>query len=108
MQIPTGRLSAALVVLLAGVAAAQPDAGTAGGEVARFDGHRVVRVQIRSAADLRTALALTEDVWSHHVTDTIDIRVSPEQYAAVVQSRLAHQVVIPDLQARIDAEAEEV
>ncbi len=93
---------------LAGTCLAQPDAGQAGGEIARFDGHRVVRVEIRSASDLQTALALTDDVWSHQVRDSVDIRVTPEQYAALVASRLPHAVMIPDLQARIDAETAEV
>jgi murein tripeptide amidase MpaA len=96
---------ATLILALSGAALAQPDAGTAGGDIARFDGHRVVRVEIDSARALQTALALTDDLWSHRITNHADIRVSPEQFAALQQSGLRFTVAVPELQALIDAEA---
>ncbi len=100
---------------LAGTALAQPDAYLSSEPVARFDGHRVVRMFPRGAGgqaiqDYRTALALTDDVWTHTpaVGQPIDIRVSPAQFAGVAASGVPFQVLIDDVQARIDAETAEV
>jgi murein tripeptide amidase MpaA len=106
--------AAALVALLAGAAAAQPQragAALAGPEpVMRYDGHSVVRVNIRTARDLRTALALTDDVWSHQVGvgGEIDIRVTPAQFEALAGTGMEFRILIEDVQARIDAERAEI
>ncbi len=78
--------------------------GPAGG--VRMDGHKVVRVDIRSVRDLQTALALTDDVWSHHlgIGGPLDIRVSPAQLETMRTTRLSFEVLIEDVQAQIDAE----
>ena len=67
---------------------AQPDAARANGPVTRYDGDKVVRVQIRRVSDLQIALALTDDVWSHsiHRSGPLDIHVTPEQFAAFVKA----------------------
>jgi murein tripeptide amidase MpaA len=78
--------------------------------VVRYDRHSVVRVTIRTSRQLRTALALTDDVWSHQVGigGEIDIRVSPEQFEALAASGLEFRILIEDLQERIDAERAEI
>jgi murein tripeptide amidase MpaA len=78
--------------------------------VMRYDGHSVVRVTIRTSRDLRTALALTDDVWSHQVGvgGEIDIRVSPAQFEALAGTGMTFSVLIEDVQQRIDAERAEI
>ncbi len=79
--------------------------GPAPAEV-RYDGHKVVRVNVGTVRDLRTALALTDDVWSHRVGigGPIDIRVSPDQFTALQQTNLEFTVDVENIQAGIDAE----
>lgn len=74
--------------------------------VARFDGHKVLRVNVRTPAELMTTLALTDDVWSHGVgVGPVDVRVTPEQFAAAQAAGLEFEVLIEDVQALVDAEA---
>ncbi|MCK6455817.1 MAG: hypothetical protein L6Q92_04730 [Phycisphaerae bacterium] len=73
----------------------------------RFDEHRVVRVDVQTKQQLERLLSLTDDVWSHHLRlGPIDVRVSPAQYDRLRQSGLACRVLIPDVQALIDREAD--
>ena len=90
-----------ILLLLAGLAQAQP---------VRYDGHRVARVHVRTLTDVRTALALTDDVWTHTLRhgEPVDIRVSPEQFRALERSGLKFEVLINDVQADIDAESAEI
>ncbi len=85
-------------------------AGHAHAQVIRYDGHRVARVSINSTKDLRTALALTDDVWTHTIRpgEPVDIRVSPGQFDALTQSGLRFEVLIDNVQAQIDAESAEI
>jgi murein tripeptide amidase MpaA len=80
--------------------------GAAHGQGVRYDGHRVVRASIRDFKDLRTVLALTDDVWSHRVGvgGPVDLRVTPEQFAAVHASGVPYTVVVHDVQAAVEAE----
>jgi carboxypeptidase A2 len=73
---------------------------------ARYDGQRVVRAEARTLKDLRTILALTDDVWSHRVGigGPVDIRVRPEQLAALAVSGVPYSVIVNDVQASVDAE----
>lgn len=74
-----------------------------------YDGHRVVRVHVRNTAELDLLLTTTDDVWSHHVPgETIDVRVSPEQFAQLSQTGLPFEILIDDLQPLIDAEAAKI
>jgi hypothetical protein len=79
-------------------------------EAVRYDGHSVLRIDIRSTRELRTILALTDDVWSHRigVGGPVDVRVSPEQFAAVVDAGLQFEIFIADLQAQIDQERAQI
>ncbi len=72
----------------------------------RYDDHRLVRVTVRDARELMTALALTDDVWTCGGSGigSWDARFSPDQYAALRGTGIAHAVIDPNLQARIDAE----
>jgi murein tripeptide amidase MpaA len=100
----------ALTLAAGSPAMAQVDASRAEGPVTRFDGDKVVRVQVRSAQDLMTLNSLSDDVWTESVRrgGHADIRVTPEQFAVVTQSGLKYQVLINDVQQAIDAETAEV
>lgn len=84
---------------------ALPTAAAAGAD-RPFRGHVVVRVTAESVRQVQVALALTDDLWSHGAgIGTFDMRVSPEQRKALQAAGIRHEVLIPDLEARIDAEA---
>lgn len=104
------RLAAAVGLSLAslsGTALGQVDVHRATEPPARFDGQKAVRVHIRNTRDLRTALALTDDVWTESIRPggPVDIRVTREQFAALVASGIPYTVMVDDLQASIDAES---
>jgi murein tripeptide amidase MpaA len=104
------RRGLAALVLAAGVAApaaAQVDVARSADPVVRYDGERVVRVQIKTVRDFQTAVALTDDLWteSPRLGRPIDMRVNPAQLAALAVSGLRYEIIINDVQAAIDAEA---
>lgn len=71
-----------------------------------FRDHVVVRVAAGSVREVQAALALTDDLWSHGAgVGSFDMRVSPAQRKALDAAGLRYEVLIPDLEARIDAEA---
>lgn len=74
--------------------------------IERYDAHRVVRVHAKSPREVMAATALTNDIWTCTGVGvgTFDVRMSPEQYAAFAGLGVAHDVMIPDVQALIDAE----
>lgn len=70
-----------------------------------FRDHVVVRVHAASVREVQAALALTDDLWSHGAgIGTFDMRVAPAQRKALEAAGIRHEVLIPDLEARIDAE----
>ncbi|MDX2197644.1 MAG: M14 family zinc carboxypeptidase [Phycisphaerae bacterium] len=71
---------------------------------ARYDGDRVVRVEVADEAQLETILNLTDDVWSHEfgAPGEIEVRLSPAQFAALEGLGLSYEVMIEDVQAAID------
>ncbi len=74
-------------------------------QTVRYDGQRVVRVTVRSEAELKQVLEQTDDVWSHGVgVGPIDIRVSPKQYDALQALGVPMETIVADVQAEIDAE----
>jgi hypothetical protein len=103
---------AALVALSgASVSAwAQVEPERADGPVATFRGHRVIQVQAKTVRDYQTVLALTDDVWTHspRLGRPVDIRVSPEQFVAVVAAGLKYKILVDDVQAWIDTETAEI
>ena len=93
----------AVVFVFCSAAAAQP---LATGPVARYDGSKLVAVEVHSASDVRIMEAIGADRWSEHMTPGVptDYLVTPEQLAALGAAGLAYEVVIEDVQATIDAE----
>ena len=85
------------------LAAAQP---LATGPADRYDGHRLVAVDLQTADDVRTMEALDADQWSHHIRPGVptDFLVSPEQLAALDAAGLPYRVLIDDIQPPLDAE----
>ncbi len=73
---------------------------------APYLGDRVVRVRLRDARDLRTMLALSDDVWSHRVEigSPADFRVGAEAFARLTRTGLDFDVLIEDVQGLVDAE----
>ena len=99
MPIPA---AAALLPLLTLALAGPPADGTA---ERPLRGSVVVRVQAQTVRELQAALALTDDLWSHAAgLGTFDMRVTPAQRAALVAAGVRHEVLIADLEERIDAE----
>jgi len=92
---------------LAGSVLAQVEPERADGPIASYVGHRLIRVEIGSARELQTLLALTDDVWTESIrmSGPIDVRVSPTQLAAVASAGLKFRILINDLQATVDAES---
>ncbi|MFM7806976.1 MAG: hypothetical protein ACKPEA_03485, partial [Planctomycetota bacterium] len=80
--------------------AAQPDA------VTRFDGEVVVRAMLRSAGDLMLMGQLSDDPWSHSVGvgAESDWRLSRDRLPALRSAGVPFKVLIPDLQALVQAE----
>lgn len=73
---------------------------------ARYDGHRLVRVTVENLRELRTVLALTDDVFTCGGVGlgTWDARFAPGPFEALQVSGISHSVLREDLQAGIDAE----
>lgn len=100
-----GALAAAAT--LAGVLS-PTQAQTPPADPARFDGHRVVRAELRSLRDVRTLTALSDDPWTCGWDGVspgqVDFRIAPEAMAALRESGVPFTVLIDDVQALIDAE----
>ena len=93
-RIPTASLP--IAALLATVASAQTP----------YDGHSVVRIVPQDHRELRTLLALSDDIWSHSVAVglTMDARLSPEAHAALGRTGIRFETLIPDVGAAVRAE----
>ncbi|GJM19549.1 MAG: hypothetical protein DHS20C14_17620 [Phycisphaeraceae bacterium] len=73
--------------------------------VVRYDGHRVVRVRPQTARQLAGAITIAESVWTHRVgMGPIEIQIAPGAEEALRAIGLDPEVVIPDVQALVDAE----
>ena len=82
-------------------------ASEAAPERVRYDGRKVVRVNLETTRDLRTMLALSEDVWTHatpQVGMAADFMLDEEAMLALATTDLDFEVMIDDVQALIDAE----
>ena len=74
-------------------------------EPVRYDGNRVVSVQVATDEELARLLSMTDDVWSERIgLGRVDVRVNPEQFERLQQSGLPFKIMIPDLQGLIDNE----
>ena len=76
------------------------------GSVVTYHGHKHVRVTVRDVRELRTALALTDDVWTCRGVGvgSWEARFTPAQFEALVQTGIEHEVLDDDLQRTVDAE----
>jgi murein tripeptide amidase MpaA len=92
---------------LPGMTFAQPVAQP--GQAERFDGHKVVRVTIRDAADFAAMEAVSPDMWTcRPALGPVDYRIPPERWNALVATGLPFEVIIPNVQALIDAESNRI
>jgi len=97
-------LTVGCVLALASGALAQPDAAP-GDPVVRYDGHRIVRVEVRSQADLLVMQGIGAEVWACEPRlGPVDFRIPPASMAGLDASGLEYKVVVPNLQKRVDAE----
>ena len=89
----------ACVGLAAGVACAQE-------QDRPYAGHKQVRLPMATRAVMEAIEPLSPDIWTHRVVPLrpVDLRLSPEQYERFLDLGLAHQVIVNDLQAVVDAE----
>jgi carboxypeptidase T len=96
--VPNRSFRAALpvVTLLASAAFAQTP----------YDGHSVVRLVPRDHRELRTLLALTDDLWSHAAAPglKVDARLAPEALEALGRTGLRFETLIADVGAAVRAE----
>jgi hypothetical protein len=74
----------------------------------RFDGQKVVRVQLNTPRDARLLLALSSDPWtcnwSGQVPAEVDFRIPADALPALDEARLRYTITVPDVQAAIDNE----
>ncbi|MCK6483055.1 MAG: dockerin type I domain-containing protein [Phycisphaerae bacterium] len=72
-----------------------------------FDGHRVVRIDVRNEAELQLMRDLDADVWSHgEGIGLVDVRVTPGQRDALDAAGLSYETLIDDVGALMRAQAE--
>jgi len=79
-------------------------------EKVRFDGHKVLHINVTSEVERRLIESLELDIWSHDSRVIIGpnhIRVSPEQKELLEKLGFTHRVFINDVQKLIDQEEEE-
>jgi hypothetical protein len=76
--------------------------------VERFDGEVVVRATLRNAQDLMLMSQLSDDPWSHApgIGTASDWRLSRERLAVLRTAAVPFEVLIPDVQALVQAERE--
>lgn len=100
------------LALLIAAAITQPlaaQAVRAGQAQKRLDGHKIVRVTTTSREQVEQVVAMTGDVWSHgYGVGTFDVRVPPNGLATLDRLGVRYQILIPDVQAAIDAERTEI
>jgi carboxypeptidase A2 len=71
----------------------------------RFEGHAVVRAEIKTIRDLRTMFAVSPDCWSESEgLGSLDFRIPPERMGALEKSGVSYEILIPDVQVLIDRE----
>lgn len=78
-------------------------------QVAGLDRHKIVRVSASTQTQADAIVALTGDVWSHgYGVGTFDVRVPADGLQTLDRLGVKHTVLIPDVQAAIDAERAEI
>ncbi len=73
-----------------------------------YEGHSVVRLVPRDHRELRTLLALTDDLWSHAAAPglKVDARLTPEAMRALERTGIRFETLIADVGAAVRAERE--
>ena len=72
-----------------------------------YTGHKVVRVDVRSEADLQLLRSISPDIWTEQVgIRPLDARIPPERLSDLVASGLSFTVLIEDLQPLIRRQTE--
>ncbi len=106
----TTRLGAQLAKVLVLAVLASTRLGAAQDRAALgLDGHKIVRVTATTRAQVDAVVGLTGDVWSHgYGVGTFDVRVPADGLATLDRLGVAYAVLIPDVQAAIDAERAEI
>jgi hypothetical protein len=91
-------IHAAAALALAGTAASAQDFPV------RYDGHKSVRVTVKTARQLMTVRSLADDILTCEGSGlgTFDVRMSPEHYAAFLSTGIAHTVMVPDIQQQLE------
>ncbi len=102
-------LAPAVVVSLAGTAFGQVGELTPAEYASAYAGDVVVEAEIRTAKQLQAIGVLDIDVWTHGIgIGTLDMRVSPEERAALDALGITYTVTNPDLEASVRAEREDI
>ena len=101
-------VAVASLVASAGAAPDRLDAASPGQRV-RYDGDSVVRVTVRSQAELDAVLDLAVTVWSERVgVGPVEVLVDPAGFKQLRAMGLDPYVVIDDIQVLIDAERAQI
>ncbi len=90
-----------------GSSSAQPMGGP---DAVRYDGDKVVRVQIRSGEDLAALEALSPDPWicRQPGIGPVDYRIPRENFGALQASGIPFRVLVEDVQSLLDAESRRI
>lgn len=76
------------------------------GQTTRFDGESIVEIDAPDEAAFALVEQIVDDIWTHDPgPGAVQVRVDALQRAALEASGFATRIVIPDLQALIDAQA---
>ncbi|NNF43801.1 MAG: hypothetical protein HKO59_14725 [Phycisphaerales bacterium] len=71
----------------------------------RYDGHTIVRTHLSTAEQVETMRHISPDVWSESVgLGVVDFRIPPAAWDTLVLSGIPFEILIDDIQPRIDAE----
>ncbi len=91
---------------VAALVALQAPAFIAAAQMMRYDGQQVVRIPDASARLITQLDAAGLDIWTHRPTPglPLDVRVTPQQKAALDAEGIAYEIMIEDVQAAVDAE----
>jgi murein tripeptide amidase MpaA len=95
---------AAVLAACAGLAHAQPSA-----KPGPYNGHKLVRVEVRNAAELMRVNQIVTNVWDCVIgVGPLSVQVTPEQEAALVGLGLEPRVLVADVQRLLDAERAQI
>jgi murein tripeptide amidase MpaA len=74
-----------------------------------FAGHVVVRAVVKDQRELMAVTAIAENIWSCRFgVGPIEVQLTPAQREAMDDLGIAYEVMIPDVQALVDAEAAQI